>query len=472
MKNEVRNTLEARANLSVDGIIVVGVSGGPDSMSLLHILHSLGYTLIVGHLDHGLRPEAGADAEAVRTFAGNLDVPFFVKKVDTNQYAQDQGISIEEAARDLRYRFLFEKAKEVGAQAVAVGHTADDQVETVLMHLLRGAGLAGLGGMRVLVVNRSWHDQIPVLRPLLGVWREDVLVYCEEHQLEPRFDQSNLDKTFYRNKLRHELIPTLADYNPKIKEVIFRMAETLAADHEVLKDVVDRAWAVCVVHLGDLVVGLDVDAFLFQPLAVQRAIARRAVGQLLPDLRGIDFAAVERFINFAVDSPKTGKTDLTAGLGLWMEEGLLWLAEHGVDLPTPDWPQLDEKMNLAVPGEVKLSGGWVLLAKSVSLDEQARWLALDNDDPNMAWLAVGDEKLTMRTRKNGDRFQPLGMEGHSLKLSDFFINIKLPKRARAGWPLVCVGDQIAWVVSKRIAEPFRVGEKSKHVVKVCMEKIS
>lgn len=458
--------MEARTDLFMDGIIVVGVSGGPDSMSLLHILHSLGYTLAVGHLDHGLRPEAGADAEAVRTFAGNLDIPFFIKKVDTNQYAQDQGMSIEEAARDLRYRFLFEKAEEVGAQAVAVGHTADDQVETVLMHLLRGAGLAGLGGMRVLVVNPSWHDQIPVLRPLLGVWRENVLAYCEEHKLEPRFDQSNLDTTFYRNKLRHELIPTLADYNPKIKEVIFRMAETLAADHEVLEDVVDRAWAVCVVHLGDLVVGLDVDAFLSQPLAVQRVIVRRAVGHLLSDLRDIDFAAVERFINFAADPPKTGKTDLTAGLGLWMEEGLLWLAEHGVDLPTPDWPQLDEEINLAVPGEVNLSGGWVLRAASVSMDEQTRRQAVDNNDPNTAWLAVGDEELTLRTRKNGDRFQPLGMDGHSLKLSDFFINIKLSKRARAAWPLVCVGDQIAWVAGKRSAEPFRVREQSEHVVRV------
>ena len=185
MINNVEKILDTEILIPKSDLILVGVSGGPDSICLLHILHTLGYRLVVGHLDHGLRPEAGGDADVVRAFSEKLGFRFYLNSVDTDQYAQEQGMSIEEAGRALRYQFLSETADEIGAVALAVGHTADDQVETVLMHLLRGSGLGGLRGMQARSVNPYAPERVSVVRPLLGTWREDVLAYCQEHDLKP-----------------------------------------------------------------------------------------------------------------------------------------------------------------------------------------------------------------------------------------------------------------------------------------------
>lgn len=471
MKKRVEKTLDTESLISKKDLILVGVSGGPDSMGLLHLLNTLGYRLAVGHLNHGLRPEAEHDADIVRSHSEKLGLEFYIKDVDTNQYAQEQGMSIEEAGRALRYQFLSETAEKIGAAALAVGHTADDQVETVLMHLLRGSGLGGLRGMQVRSVNPYNPELVSVVRPLLGIWREDVLAYCKKHDLKPIFDQSNQDTTFYRNQLRHELIPTLTEYNPKIKNVVWRMAETLRADYDILNIVIQEAWKNCILHEGKNAIAIDVDFFLTQPLGVQRGLARMVIAHHRPTLRDIDFAAVERFLAFAAYPTKTNKMDLIAGLDLLYEEGEIWIVEQGCDLPLGDWPQLEQdEVLFSVPGEVELQNGWCIQAELVSMNSDIYQKILNNQSDEIVWLAADTNELVLRRKEEGDRFQPFGMEGHSIKLSDFFINIKLLKRARTAWPLVFIKDQIAWVVGKRIGEPFRVGEATASVVKIQLVK--
>ena len=171
--------------------MLLGVSGGPDSLCLLDIMRQLRYRLVVAHFDHGLRPESASEREKIEKLAADNHLLFVSQRADVSSYASENHLSIEEAARTLRYRFLFDQAEKAGACAVAVGHTADDQIETVLMHLLRGTGITGLGGMAYRTQPNVWSTMIPLVRPLLGTWREDISLYLWEHQLEPSFDPSN-----------------------------------------------------------------------------------------------------------------------------------------------------------------------------------------------------------------------------------------------------------------------------------------
>ena len=231
-----------------DQPVLLGVSGGADSMALMHGLHELGYRLVIAHLDHAIRPESAADADYVQAAAEELGLPFVRARIDVLKVAEAEGQSLEEGAREVRYTFLFKQAREYHAQAVAVAHHADDQVETVLMHFLRGAGLAGLSGMPYRKVMPIWDAAIPLVRPLLDVWREDVEGYLSEKGVSPRFDESNLDQTYYRNRLRHELIPNLETYNPRFRQVLNRTAAVLAGEEDFLEELTQAAWKLCLME--------------------------------------------------------------------------------------------------------------------------------------------------------------------------------------------------------------------------------
>jgi tRNA(Ile)-lysidine synthase len=223
MLDKIARILQHEGKLEAQNLLLIGVSGGPDSLCLLHALHALGYHIIAAHVNHGLRPEADEEEQTIKQYAGELGVEFFSCKVDVLSYASEHSNSIEEAGRIMRYHYLFERAEKMGVCAVLVGHNADDQVETILMHLLRGSGLAGLRGMEYRSVPNPWSEHIPLIRPLLSIWREEIVKYLTEHGLKPISDQSNLDTTFFRNRLRHELFPILEKYNPRIRENLQRL---------------------------------------------------------------------------------------------------------------------------------------------------------------------------------------------------------------------------------------------------------
>ncbi|MFZ6028310.1 MAG: tRNA lysidine(34) synthetase TilS [Chloroflexota bacterium] len=461
--------LQQDCALDEDRPILVGVSGGPDSLCLLDVLDQLGYRLVIAHVNHRLRPEAEEDARLVAQVAEARSIPFVLGSADVRAYAAVHQLSTEEAARVVRYRFLFDQAKCHQAQAVAVAHNADDQAETVLMHLLRGAGLAGLRGMAYRTLPNAWSETIPLVRPLLGVWRTDVLAYCERRQLKPCFDGTNLDTTFFRNRLRHELIPYLETYNPRVRQVLWRTARSLSADYEMLSGLMEAAWTECILEQGDGWLLLGVVCLLGQSLAVQRSVIRRAVTLLRPALRDLAFDVVERTLDWLVHPPQTGQCDLAAGLRLVWEGERVYLAAWEANLPSMAWPAWPgEPQALPVPGELALAGGWWLRA---SLETGGVFaVARTNDDPYHTWLAADTSSLLVRTRRPGDRFRPLGMGGASLKLADYFINRKLPRRARQRWPLVCVGDEIAWVPGYHLAHPFRLTETAQQAVHLWLEK--
>jgi tRNA(Ile)-lysidine synthase len=452
------------------GAIVAGVSGGPDSLVLLHALMRLGLPVIAAHLDHGLRPTSRAEAESVRQMAHQLAVPAVIARQEVAALAQAAGQSIEEAARNVRYRFLFDVAAEHGAAAVAVGHNADDQVETVLMHLLRGAGLEGLRGMAPCIRPNPWSATLPLLRPLLSVWRSEIEAYAAEQGLRPLTDESNTDLRFYRNRLRHAALPYLETLNPGVRQRLWHTAALLRDDEAVVAAAAAAAWEACCLERGPGYVALHAARLRLQPVALQRRVFRQAIAHLRPGLRDIDFAAVQRALAFLAAPAPRGPADLIAGLVLEAESERLWLAEPQAARPAPAWPQLPPEGTwpLAVPGALELPGGGRLIAAVHPVTPDAYTQATANPDPYQAWLAADALRspLTVRTRRPGDRFRPLGLGGHSLKLSDFMINTGLPRRARRGWPLVLSGDEIAWVPGYRLAEPFAVQPGTRRLVRL------
>ncbi len=447
--------------------VVVGVSGGPDSLCLMDLLYRSGYHIVVAHFNHRLRPEAKAEAQDVRRLAGRLKIPFAGGSANVKAYAGLHKMSIEEAARLLRYRFLFDRAHRHRAQAVAVGHTADDQVESILMHFLRGTGLTGLQGMRYRTVLPRLDAEIPIVRPLLNVWRDETRSYCEANGLQPHFDPTNESLDFLRNRIRHALIPDLETYNPNFKETVWRMSQSLAADHALLDEVVESGWRDCLVRESREWVILNPAVLSRFSVGLQRNVIRRAIAQLLPG-REISFGVLERASAWVAE-PARARVDLTGGLSLYREGELLCISSRETDLPFDLWPQIPpqtESVPVSLPCQTWLGGGWKFSAEKWHQPALAWEQSRKNQDPFQVWLDGENlpDRLELRSKRPGEVFEPLGLRGHSQKISDFFTNVKLPRRARQQWPLLCAGPKVVWVPGYRPAEPFKLTKSSRLVV--------
>ncbi|MGH2522227.1 MAG: tRNA lysidine(34) synthetase TilS, partial [Anaerolineales bacterium] len=480
LRERIRRYVEERELLRPGSRVVLGVSGGPDSLCLLDLLHALApewnLTLHVAHLNHGLRPEAAAEAEFVRAEAQGRDLPFHSEIADTRAQAQANKKSIEEAARELRYAFLTRTAVLLGAEAIAVAHTADDQVETVLMHFLRGAGLAGLKGMLPSVEIGSWKSGVRgsdlrpptaglyLTRPLLNTTRAEVEAYCAEHDLRPLRDASNLDTTFFRNRLRHALLPELEKYNPNLRAVLGRTAEVAAGEYELLQAVVEILWNQ-VAQPEFLQVKFDRARWIALGVPEQRALLRRAVQHLRFDLRNVDFTPLERAVRFSRRAAPGRSCDVLGGLRLKVTSEALVLSswEHQ---PAPAEVPL-------VESDGRLTRNWRFYVETLDPGTWSLAEVESNPDPGCAYVdadrlssprsqraqteeGAGEWGLRVRPRRPGDRFQPLGMGGHRIKVSDFMINAKVDESLRDGWPLVVCGDEIVWVAGLRQDERFKV----------------
>jgi len=485
--------LKRECHLNQAQALLVGLSGGPDSLMLIHAMHTLGYPLIAAHLDHGLRINSDTESTVLQQMLAKWQIPFVHTRRDVQTYAGDHRLSIEEAARMIRYEFLFDLAKLHQAQAVVVGHQADDQVETVLMHLLRGSGTAGLCGMSYHTLPNPWSASIPLVRPLLNVWRKDIIAYCRENDLHPIDDASNRDITFFRNRLRNELIPFLeANYNPGLRRLIRQMSDNISQDYKVILSFVEKAWRISLLVQDKGFLAFSYDEWIAQPTAIQRHLLRRAVFTLLPTLRDVDYEAIIRCQTFVeeiterrVKKPAV-QTELYGGLRLIFEKESrrLWVVNpsqaqvfsEALPIPTgkSHFPQIpeNEEIILNVPGEVVL-GGWVLCAEWVS-GALARDNALNNKNPWAAWLDIrrlsqNPGRFTLRPRHPQDRLQPLGMDGKSVKITELMINLKIPQYARVHFPILFADGVPVWLPGYRIAQPACVDRSTQRALYVRFE---
>jgi tRNA(Ile)-lysidine synthase len=340
-------------------------------------------------------------------------------------------------------------------------------VETVLMHFLRGAGLDGLKGMQPSTILPVFDAQIPLVRPLLHAWRRETEAYCSEQGLVPNLDASNADPAYFRNRLRHVLIPELERYNPRFKEVLLRSSQALADDHGLLQEQVDAAWKQALAEEGPGTLVFRAEALAQLAPGLRRNLLRRAAARLRPVERDFGFERIQAAAEFcAASQPASGRIELGGGLSLYREGPALILAAWEADLPAAHWPQATGACELRT-GSLQL-GDWVLHCEAAAehgpesppADNWSAWLDADHLPGS----------LTVRPPRSGDRFQPLGMPDGTLKISDFFINEKLPRRARRSWPLVCSGEQIVWVPGYRISHPARVTPDTRRIVKLHLRK--
>jgi tRNA(Ile)-lysidine synthase len=440
------------------GPVVIGFSGGPDSLCLLHLLADLapqrGWRLVAAHLDHGLRPESAAEVATVRALAMARGVPLLTARQPV--VAPAGGSGLEAAARRARYRYLASVAASHADAPVAVGHTEDDQAETLLLHLARGAGGAGLAAMRPLtsLPAATWGEPerppLRVVRPLLATSRAEIEAEVARRGLTPLRDESNADPRFARNRLRHGLLAAWQALDPGIARRLARAADLLAADEAVLAALVDERWQrlVTLVDAGQRGgVALPRAAFLAEPLALRRRLLRRAASALgtpVPTLAAVDAALA------VAAGPAGGRADLAAGLRLTVEADRLWLGAVPA-APRGPWMTPGSRVPLTVDGTTPLPGGdWTITCRS--LPAGACRAPLDGRHIHVA-PALASAAPALRTRRPGDRLALPNGAGHQ-KLSDLLIDRKTPRAERDGVPLLVAGDTIVWVAGHRAGAAF------------------
>jgi tRNA(Ile)-lysidine synthase len=483
---------QKHTRLAKDDKVVVGVSGGPDSVCLLHVLHmlcsNLNLTLYVAHLNHQLRgAEAQADEAYVRQIASRWQIPILVETSDITTLAAQRQQSIEETARQVRYGFLWRVAHQVNASYIAVGHNADDQVETVLMHLLRGTGLAGLRGMLPVmdIANlRLPQDDVPpstpvssphLIRPLLETSRRQIETYCHQHQLSPRQDASNLDTTFFRNRLRHELIPYLETYNPNIRQILQRTAKVIAAEVEILSAHLDQAWPEVIPSASPAQIEFKLATWLELPLALKRSTLRRAVQTLRHNYRDINFEHIDTAITLIEKGGVGSQATLPQGLLLTLSYQTFTIASPKSSTLTPveTTPYLAPGVVVALnlPGLTALpQTNWQLKATFLPAEQ----FDLHNLPPIEPWEAYLDadalgHSAILRTRQVGDMIAPLGLGGRHQKVTDFMINAKIPAARRNYIPLLVAANQLCWICGYRLDERARLKSSTRRVLHLRFE---
>ncbi len=442
-----------------DQPLLLGVSGGLDSIVLLEALYRLGYRLIVAHFNHGLRQQAEADARFVAAEAARRNLPFVLGSGPVRAQAENQGNSLEAIGRQLRYRFLFAQARRYRAQAVVVAHQADDQAETVLLHLLRGSGLTGLGGMAWRAQPNAWDAEIPLVRPLLGLSRQDIRHWAGQEGLRWREDDSNTDRRFTRNRLRLDVMPLLATFNPGLTRSLWRLAETARAEDAWLQQLTGQAARQIPLRRGPGWLAIPLEKLREHPLALQRRLWRAWWQELTGAVP--TWETVETLRQLAQNG---GQRSLPGNWQAWRAGDTLWLARGTAVAADRQYPALPPlaAAGLRLPGTLSLGEGWQLRARAVAVTPALWQQVRANRNAFRAW-ADADRVgawLVVRRPQPGDRFRPLGLGG-SIKLQDVFVNLKIPARVRASWPLLGLGADIGWVPGYRLATDWALQPESR-----------
>ncbi len=453
--SQVRHTVLNYRMLSAGDLVLVSISGGADSVALFYVLQALtpefGLKLHLAHLNHGFRKEAEGEAEFIRQLADREKVPYTIEKVDTPSYQRQRKVSPQVAARELRYRFLMGLRGRLGADKIAIGHTADDQAETVLQRLLRGTGPRGLSGIPPV--------RPPIIRPLLRSSRSDIESFLAERGLDFCQDGSNLVPHYQRNKIRLQLLPLLEqEYNPQVKLHLARLAELFRQEEATWDDYLAPIWSAMHRQPASHIIRLDLNLFRKVSMPVRRRIVRKALEQLLGDLTGISYRHILAILGLTEGEKGEKIVMLPGGLIVQRNYGVLELRRQLV------WPfpaQYDYPVD--VPGVTKIKPLQLTVETSILPGS-----GLETYPAGLAAALAWDQPLPhlrLRNRKPGDRFWPLGMEGRG-KLKKFLVDKKVPRYLRQYLPLLVSGDEILWVAGLRPAEPYKISPHTKQILLV------
>lgn len=439
--------------------ILLAVSGGIDSMVLWHLFERLCASwqlrLVIAHLNHQLRGrDAELDEALVQKRAAEKNAEFVCERKDVRQYCRDHRNSLEAGARRLRYDFLQRSADSHGCQRIATGHNADDQAESVLLNLMRGTGIAGLGGIA--------RRQGRLIRPLLDFSREQIADYARFYRVAYRFDKSNIDLRFTRNRVRHTLLPLLkSNFNPSMVSALNRMSENMRQAEIYLQHQTEKALRHCLHHRDDDKIILDIEPFLMYFTFLQKYILDMALHQLAAENEvGLDFKTFYKFTSLLKKRQSTKKIELGSSFSISASQAAI-IIQKQQDKP-------DDIVPIDIPARVRLWDRWII---KTEYSDKSLAQIVRNRDNRIAFVDAEkiERPLRIRTVRPGDSFIPLGMGGHK-KVSDFFVDAKVPFHQRERLPVLDSAKGIVWICGYRIDERFKVTSKTRKTVCIKLKK--
>ncbi|GAB6099794.1 tRNA lysidine(34) synthetase TilS [Halanaerocella petrolearia] len=456
--NKVKTTIDKYQLLTTNDQILVAVSGGLDSLSLLHILRKLQseyqLDLHIAHLNHRLRGQAAlADAQFVKEIANSWQIPVTIEAYDVKAYQKKEGLSLEDAARQVRYNFFFELMNELGFDKIALGHHADDQAETVLMKFLRGAGLKGLGGIA------PKNDKL--IRPLIEVTKKYLEDYCKQQNLTPRLDETNLEAVYKRNKIRLELLPVLEkEYNNNIVATLNRTAEIFRTEDDYLNQQAKETLQEITIKQSEKQLVIDLEKFLQLHTALQRRIIREAVRYCKDDYQDLYYQHIESIMKLATTKETGKRVELPADLIVRLNYNQLIFSIGGL---MED--RFDFEYQIALE-EIEIPELGIIISSEI-VDSNYPWRQeIDNSNYGFFDYKQVGSPFYIRSRQSGDRFYPLGMKGRK-KIKDFFIDQKLAIWKRDQVPIfVTEGNDIFWVGGLRVDDRFKVTEDTEQILMI------
>ncbi len=453
MEDKIISTIKRYDMLKSGDGVVVGVSGGPDSLCLLYILYGMreefGLNLYVAHINHGIRGnEADEDARFVEETAGILDLPFFMRKVNVPEIAENTGLSCELVGRNIRYEFFDEVAVKTQAQKIAVAHNKNDLAETFLLHLIRGSGPTGLVGIRP--VNGR------VIRPLIEVSREEIEEYIRSNGLKPRIDATNYEEIYNRNRVRLKVIPCMETLNPGLIDSIARTASILRDDEDFFDNIVRKLAKDCI-RTEDGGVSVDVRQLLLMRPSVRNRVIRYAVKLLKGDYLNLELKHIDDVVGLAGGCRTGSSINLPGGLAAEVSYGRIIFRNDEIKKVGMFYYEMRQGQELFLPDI-----GAVVTAKLLSKDE----IEIDHNSLT-AYIDYDKVKngLAVRNRRPGDRIAPLGMTG-TKKLKELLIDEKIPREKRDAIPIVVDGDELVWVVGVRLSEKYKVDGSTVNVMQI------
>jgi tRNA(Ile)-lysidine synthase len=451
---KVKATISKHSMLSGGETVLVGLSGGPDSVCLLTALNmlkaELDLKLHAVYIDHGLRPTETPDETAFcRALCKGISVPFITKSIDVKRYAKEQGMNKQEAARELRYQVFHELLLGIQGDRISLGHTADDQVETFLMRLLRGSGPKGLSGMP--------SKRGKIIRPLIETERRDLEYFLNEQKIASITDSSNLEQDYLRNRIRHLIIPEMKRINPHFSETVLRTTEIVSEEEGYLELVVTKALMKLISRKTDSRIELFLSPLEVMEKVILRRVLRRAI-DATRGLRGMEFIHIQGIMDLIREGKPGGR--------LYLPGGLRAIKHYATLVITSEIPQRIGAVALNVPGEAVLREIKVVITVSgedaVESYGDGKTIAVFDADRT-------GNSLTVRPRERGDFFFPLGF-GRRKKLQDYFVDEKVPRDERDSIPIVVSGNDIVWIAGYRGDERFKVTEETKRFLRLELKK--
>lgn len=441
--------------------VLLGLSGGPDSVCLLHVLSLLRekYRLEIHalYIDHGLRPgETENEIVFCNRLCDRYAIPFLTQSIDVKTFKEAEKLNIQDAARQLRYRTYDATLRDLNAHKVALGHTADDQAETLLMHLLRGSGPTGLAGIPPVRKH--------IIRPLIEIERGEIERFLEAEGIPFITDPSNRRRDYVRNSIRLSLMPIIRQFNPDITGTLSRTAAIFRDEERYFEIIVTKTLMKLISRKTDTRIELFLTPFEIMDTVIMRRVLRRAIDETR-GLRGITFAHIEDIIHLIRDGGP--------GDRLYLPRGIRVIKDYSTLILTSEVPVALKDYTLKIPGETILEEAGILIKASEREIEEADL----SGDARELWKSVGlfdadtvHLPLSARPRKPGDFFYPLGF-GKRKKLQDFFVDLKVPRDERNRIPIVVSGDDIVWIVGYRADDRFKVTEKTKRIIRLEVKKV-